>query len=134
MKLRRTALGCIILAAVMLALSVPALAGTTVTAKGRPAGARRLADPVSLPGGQTSSLTFSVRKSDGHRVIGYVVSGTRFYSSFNLGPYCRVTRGQAFREFHSPFTVKGKLVYVRQVAGGHVHCVLRRVYCMGIGE
>lgn len=134
MKLRRPALGCIILLAAMLALSAPALAGSTVTAKGKPAGARRLADPVRFANGQTSSMTFSVRKADGHKVTGYVVSGTRFYSSFNLGPYYRVTRGQAFREFRSPFTVKGKLVYVRQAAGGRAYRVLKRVYRIGIGE
>jgi hypothetical protein len=123
--------------AVLLLLTAASAAGAAnvVTAKGVPTGAKKLASPVTLPNGQTSSYTFTLRKtSNGAKVTGYAVSATKYYESLNFSEYYRVPRSAAFAAFNGDFAYKAKLVYTRLSAGGTTYNVLSRVYYDIVGE
>jgi hypothetical protein len=53
---------------VLLLAAPAAVAKSSVSVKGRAAGAKELSSAVTLPNGQTSRVTFTLRKSGGAKV------------------------------------------------------------------
>lgn len=123
--------------ALLLAVSVPAAAaGSTVTVRGRPHTAQRLAAAVTLPNGQSSTMTFTLRRRNGANVRGFAVATTRFYENFNFEGDTRVPRSAAYRIYrrYPEYAVRGKLVYRPYVKGGKTYRVLVRVQYVITGE
>lgn len=118
----------------VLALPAAASAGEIASAKGKPAGSRRLGAAVILPNGKSSSVTFAVRTAAGSRVAGYAVASTRYFEMFNLGAYHRSTRSRAFADFRAPYTFSARLVYRKLSGDGRTYRMLTRVYWEILGE
>lgn len=78
-----------------------AAAASSVTVRGKPSSARKLAHAHHLPGGATSNMTFSLRSKGGAVTTAFAVSATHYYEDFDLGGYRRVTRSEVFRFFKS---------------------------------
>lgn len=124
-----------ILVLVVLLLAAPAaLAGGSITVKGRPVGAKRLSSAVTLPNGQTSRVTFTLRKAGGPSVTGYAVSSTKYFESLNFSDYHRSTRVAAVVAFKAGYAAKARFVYTSVGGNGWTCKVLKRVYYKIFGE
>ena len=124
-----------ILALLVLMLAAPAaVAASSVTVKGRPAGAKKLSSAVTLPNGQTSRATFTLRKSGRSDVTGYAVSSTKYFESLNFSDYYRSTRASAYGAFRHGYAAEAKFVYASVSGSGQTYRVLKRVYYKIFGE
>jgi hypothetical protein len=132
--MRRLTVLLAIIGLLLLAAAPGALARGSVTVKGHPVEAKKLSSAITLPNGQRSTVTFTLRKAGGARVTGYAVASTRYYCSFDLNPYTRCPRSAAFSAFRSAYTVGARFVYRRLSGSGRTYKVLGRVYCKVIAE
>ena len=120
-------LAVLVFVVVMLAAPATAAAGT-VTVKGHAVGANELGSAVTLPNGQTSHVTFTLRKSGGAKVTGYAVSSTKYYESYGFGGYHKSGEVDAFAAYNVGYAGAAKFVYTALRGDGRTYKVLKRVY------
>ena len=113
---------------VLLLAAPAAMAKSSVTVKGHAVGAKELSSAVTLPNGQTSHVTFTLRKSGGAKVTGYAVSSTKYYESYGFGGYHKSGEVDAFAAYNVGYAGAAKFVYTVLRGDGRTYKVLKRVY------
>ena len=137
MHRRTRVLGFALLVAVLV-MGLSASTAFAATANGQAVTAKSLSPAVRVTKGARSTMTFSIRKSNGSKVTGYAVSGTKYYQR---GPndegYHRVARSDAYTVFTNwggGGYCPSKLVYTTQRYKGKTRKVLSKVYYFMAGE
>jgi hypothetical protein len=127
-----------VVASVVLAFVIPAFAATAVTVRGQAVTAKKLPSAVVVRAGQSSTTTFTIRKSNGTPITGYAVATTRY---FERGPndngYHAATKSEAYTVFRSwggGGFCPSKFVYTSVRYNGKTRKVLAKVYYYMAGE
>ena len=124
--------------AVLLSAAPVVAAGPTAQVHGKPYGSKRLGVARHLPGGYTSRLTFTLRRSHGSVVTAYAVSGTRYFENYDFEGNHPVSRAEAHRVFATrsqwEWYPRVTFRYLNVHADAHSAKVLKAVYILMIAE